>query len=90
MTSKGVYPYEYIDTYNKLHETQLPEQNKFYSSLNNASCDDEDYKRAVTVWNTFNCNSILDYNNLYLQADVLLLADIWDNFKNVCYNIYTN
>ena len=47
MISKGVYPYEYIDNYNRLYETQLPET-KFYSS-----CDDEDYKRAVTVWNTF-------------------------------------
>ena len=88
MTSKGVYPYEYIDNYNKLHETQLPEQNKFYSSLNNSSCKDEDYQRAIIVWNTFKCNTILDYHNIYLMADVLLLADIWENFKNVCYNIY--
>ena len=65
MTSKGIYPYEYIDNYNKLHETQLPEQNKFYSSLNNSSCKDEDYQRAITVWNTFNCNTILDYHNIY-------------------------
>ena len=80
--------YEYIDNYNKLHETQLPEQNKFYSSLNNSRCNDEDYQRAIIVWNTFNCNTILDYHNFYLQADVLLLADIWENFKKVCYNIY--
>ena len=64
MTSKGVYPYEYIDNYNKLHETQLPEQNKFYSSLNNSHCKDEDYQRAIIVWNKFNCNTILDYHNI--------------------------
>ena len=49
MTSKGVYPFEYIDNYNKLHEIQLPEQNKFYSSLNNSRCSIEDYNRAITV-----------------------------------------
>ena len=47
-----------IDNYNRLYETQLPEQNKFYSSLNNSSCDDDDYQRAITVWNKFNCTSI--------------------------------
>ena len=76
MTSKGIYPYEYIDNYNKLYELQLPEQDKFYSSLNNSSCSDEDYKTALTVWNTCKCNSVLDYHNLYLMADELLLADM--------------
>ena len=42
MISKGIYPHEYIDNYNRLYETKLPEQHKFYSSLNNSSCDDED------------------------------------------------
>ena len=88
MTSKGVYPYECIDNYYKLHETQLPPKEAFYSSLNNSSCKDEDYQRAITEWNKFNCNTILDYHNIYLMADVLLLADIWENFKKVCYNIY--
>ena len=72
MTSKGIYMYEYIDNYNKLHEKQLPPKEAFYSSLNNSHCNDEDYTRAITVWNTFNCNTILDYHNIYLMVDVLL------------------
>ena len=60
MTSKGIYMYEYIDNYNKLHETQLPPKEAFYSSLNNSHCSDEDYKQALDVWNKFNCNTILD------------------------------
>ena len=44
MTSKGVYPYEYVNNYDKLHETQLPPKEAFYSSLNNSNCGDEDYK----------------------------------------------
>ena len=66
------YPYEYIDNYNKLYETKVPPKTEFYSSLSNSSCNNEDYQRAITVWNTFNCNTILDYHNLYLLADVLL------------------
>ena len=79
MCSKSIYPYEYINNYKKLLETYLPPKEAFYSSLNNSHCSDEDYKRAITVWNTFNCNTILDYHNIYLMADVLLLADIWEN-----------
>ena len=88
MTSKGIYPNEYVNNYNKLYETQLPPQDAFYSSLNNSLCSDKDYKSVMNVWNMFNCNTLLDYHNLYLIADVLLLSDIWQNFKTVCYNIY--
>ena len=88
MTSKGVYPYEYIDNYNKLNETQLPPKEAFYSSLNNSHCSDEDYKQALDIWNKFNCTTILDYHYIYLMANVLLLVDIRENFKKVCSNVY--
>ena len=88
MCEKGVYPYEYISHYDILNETKLPPINKFYSKLNNEHCKQEDYDRAVKVWKTFNCKTLMDYHNLYLKSDVLLLADIWRNFRNVCYKIY--
>jgi hypothetical protein len=88
MTEKGVYPYEYISNYDKLSETSLPEIDKFYSKLNSERCKDEDYLKALKVWKTFKCKTILDYHNLYLTADVLLLADIWANFRNTCNKIY--
>ena len=84
MCFKGIYPYEYINNYEKLLEIQLPPKEAFYSSLNNSHCKDKDYQHAIIVWNTFNCKTILDYHNIYLMADVLLLADIWENFKTVC------
>jgi hypothetical protein len=88
MTEKGIYPYEYITNYDVLNETKLPDINSFYSQLVNKGCDENDYKKALNVWNTFNCKTIMDYHNLYLTTDVLLLADIWENFREVCYKIY--
>ena len=69
MTSKGVYPFEYIDNYNKLHEIQLSEQNKFYSSLNNSHCSIEDYNRAITVWNT-----------TAIQFQIIIIYILWQMF----------
>ena len=88
MISKGVYPYDYIDNYNRLHEEQLPPIEAFYSQLNNTYCKDEDYKVAQHVWTHFDCKTMLDYHNLYLRSDVLLLADVFGAFKDVCYKIY--
>lgn len=88
MIQKGIYPYDYITSYDVLHEKELPSIDKFYSKLNDTSCSEESYEKAKIVWNTFQCKSFMDYHNLYLTSDVLLLADIWENFKNVCYKIY--
>jgi hypothetical protein len=88
MIQKGVYPYDYIDNYERLNENKLPKKKKFYSKLNYSECSNEDYERARIVWNKFNCKKLLDYHNLYLKSDVLLLADIWSNFREVCYKNY--
>ena len=88
MTEKGIYPYEYITSYNVLNEPNLPPIKNFYSKLAGKGCSEKDYNKALTIWETFGCQSILDYHNLYLTTDVLLLADIWENFRKVCYKIY--
>ena len=88
MTEKGVYPYEYIDDFSKLFEYQLPKKKEFYSKLNDSNISTEDYNRAISVYKHFNCKSILDYHELYLKADVLLLSDVWYNFKKVCLTNY--
>ena len=88
MTEKGVSPYDYIDSYNKLYDEKLPNQEDFYSLLSSVECSDKNYEKAQIAWNTFKYKNFLDYHNIYLISDVLLLADIWDNFRNVCYKIY--
>ena len=88
MTQKGIYPYDYVDSFNKMNDEQLPKQELFYSRLYNSNCTDEDYKQALTVWDTFNCKKFIDYHNLYLASDVLLLSDVWRAFSNTCYEHY--
>ena len=85
---KGVYTYDYVDSITKLSETKLPPQEQFYSELNHSSISDEDYEHARNVWKYFDMKTMKDYHNLYLKTDVLLLADIFENFRNVCVENY--
>ncbi|CAH3124890.1 unnamed protein product [Porites lobata] len=84
LTRKGVYPYDYVSSIEKLSETQLPPKSEFYSKLNDENISDSDYQHALNIWSTFNCKSICDYHDLYLKSDVLLLADVFKSFRKTC------
>ena len=84
LTRKGVYPYEYMNSPKRLKETQLPPKKAFYSRLTNEGITDEDYTHARKVWKTFEMKNLEDYHNLYNRVDVLLLADFFENFRNIC------
>ena len=88
LTRKGVYPYECMDTLEKLKETKLPSKEAFYSRLNGVGISDEDYGHAREVWKTFKMKNLKDYHNLYNQVDVLLLADVFENFRDICIKKY--
>ncbi|CAB4044472.1 uncharacterized transposon-derived [Paramuricea clavata] len=83
LKQKGVYPYEYMDDFERLEETQLPPKEKFFNKLSNESISDTDDERACTVWNTFNMKTMRNYHDLYLKTDVLLLVDVMENFRKV-------
>ena len=85
---KGVYPYDYVNSIEKLKETKLPPKEAFYSKLYDKEITDEDYQHAQNVWNTFNCQTFQDYHNIYLKSDVLLLADVFENFRKKCLKYY--
>ena len=83
---KGVYPYEYMDSIGKLFDTTLPPHKEFYTTLKGENVSEEDYKRAQLVWESFNCRTFLDYHNLYLKADVLILADGFEKYRDFFLN----
>ena len=88
MKRKGIFPYDYLDSEEHLNETQLPVRSHFFNKLTNESCSIDDYQHAQNVWTTFNCSNLLDYLLLYLKVDVLLLSDIFENFRKLCKGIY--
>lgn len=85
---KGIYPYDYVNTWDKYEETKLPRQKYFYNSLKMEHISDKEYEHAKTVWNAFNINTIGEYTDLYLKCDVLLLCDIFENFRNLSLKCY--
>ena len=85
---KGVYPYEYMDSWERFNEDILPPKNDFHSKLNKEDITDEDQKHAQKVWNTFNIKNMDKYHDLYVQADASQLTDILDNFRKTCTGIY--
>ena len=88
LLQKGVYPYEYMDSFDRFQETELPPIGKFYSSLSDESISKKDYQHAQEVWKTFNCENLGDYHDLYLKTDVTLLADVFQTFRRTCMNAY--
>ena len=85
---KGVYPYEYIGNWERFIETVLPSKKSFYSELNLEDIADKDYAQAQKFFEEFKLKSLVDYYDLYIQSDTLLLADVFENFRNKCIKIY--
>ncbi|KAF0147428.1 MAG: hypothetical protein FD143_3066 [Ignavibacteria bacterium] len=81
---KGVFPYDYVDRWEKLDEEQLPAREQFYNKLRNEACDEQSYEHAQHVWREFKCKTVKDYMKIYLKGDVLQLADVFQEFRSVC------
>ena len=88
MKQKGIYPYDFMDSFKKFNHKKLPTKKKFYSILYDEHISNEDYTHAKNIWNTFNLKNMGEYHNLYLKSDVLLLADVFENFRKTCLEHY--
>ena len=85
---KCVYPYEYMDNWERFNETSLPGKEPFYSNLNMEDIDDIDYRHCNNAFNKSKLNNLGDYHDLYVQSDTLLLADVFENFRDMCLKEY--
>ena len=86
MRRKGVYPYDYMDSWEKFEETSLPPKDTFYSRLNMNVISGQGYEQAQQVWNRITPEhenvTLGDYHDVYLATDVLLLADVFETFRD--------
>ena len=88
LKQKGFYPYEYMDSEEKFNDTKIPPREAFYSKLSGRGITEKDYKHAGNVWNNFKMKTFKEYHELYNITDVLLLADVFENFRDLCLKIY--
>ena len=88
MKRKGVYPYDYMDSFSKFNDRELPKREDFYSLLRGENISEDDYSHAQNVWNTFNLQNMGEYHDLYLKTDILLLTDVFENFRKTCLTYY--
>jgi len=84
LVRKGVFPYDWFDSPEKLSERNLPTKEAFYSKLNDCDITDEDFEHAQKVWKHFKMTTFREYHDLYLKTDVLLLVDVFENFRDIC------
>ncbi|XP_062569833.1 uncharacterized protein LOC134231854, partial [Saccostrea cucullata] len=80
---KGVYPYSFVTDASKFMTKQLPHKSAFYNSLSKTDISDEEYNHAQLVWDEMKMTTMGDYHDVYLLCDVLLLADVFERFKEV-------
>ena len=85
---KGVYPYEYMDTWEIFHETSLPDKEAFYSNLTMEDITNVDYKHAKIVFKNLINKNLGDYHDLYVQSDTLFLTDVFEHFRNMYIKVY--
>ena len=78
MKQKGVYPYDYIESFQKFNHKQLPPKEEFYSILTDEGISDVQYQHGQNVWNTFTMKTMGEYHDLYLKSDILLLAVVFE------------
>ena len=84
---KGIYPYEYMDSWERFDENTIPPKEAFYSELNLENITDKDYEHVKKVWEALEMKNLGEYHDLYVQCDTFLPADVFENFRYKCIEI---
>ena len=77
-----------MDSWERFDENKIPPKEAFYSELNLEDISDEDYAHVQKVWDVFEIKNRGEYHDLYVQSDTLLLADVFENFRDMCLEIH--
>ena len=88
LKQKGFFPYDYMDDIEKLKIKKPPKQEAFYSKLTGHGINNINYQHVLKVWKTWKMKTFKEYLKLYNETDVLLLADVFENFRDVCLKNY--
>ena len=88
MSQKGAYPYDFMDSFEKFNQMELPTKDHFYSILNDQHITDDEYDHAKGVWKTFKIKTMGEYHDLYLGSQMLLLTDVFESFRKTCMQYY--
>ena len=85
---KDIYPYEYMDSWERFDDDTIPPKEAFYSEINLENITDKDYEHLKKVCGAFEIKNLGEYYGIYVQYDTFVLADVFENFTNKCIEIY--
>lgn len=88
LEQKGIFPYDFVDSWEKLECTKFPSKDEFYSELTESEISDAEYYHAENVWRSFGCRNLGEYADLYSKTDVLLLCDVFERFRKTMRSLF--
>ena len=88
LARKGVYPYEYMTSWDKFMKTQLPPKEAFHSALNMSDISEHNYRHAQKVWRALDLKNLGEYHDLNLKTDIILLANVFEALRGTCLEYY--
>ncbi|VEN46542.1 unnamed protein product [Callosobruchus maculatus] len=88
LTKKGVYPYDFTDSFDKFNYPHIPSHDQFFNRLVEKNISAEQYQHAQLVWNSFGIRNLGEYSDLYLKTDIILLAEVFEQFRSSCHRTY--
>ena len=78
---KGVFCYDYLDSFTRLDEPELKPRKAFFNKLGGVECSQADYAHAQPVFANFDCQSLKEYMALYILCDICMLTDVFQAFQ---------